>query len=64
MFGIIRFVLFSVLFLVLMGVLYFRKSVGEPYVISKKMLEEISRSAAVQKLKETGENIINKGAGQ
>jgi|GEM_PF-4235364 len=64
MFGIIRFVLFSVLFLVLMGVLYFRKSVGEPYVISKKMLEEISGSAAVKKLEETGENIIKKGAGQ
>jgi len=47
-----------------MGVLYFRKSVGEPYVISKKMLEEISGSAAVKKYKETGENIIKKGAGQ
>lgn len=60
MFGIIRFVLFSVLLLVLAGVVYFRKSVGEPYVISKQKLEEISNSAAARKLKDTSDKIFNK----
>ena len=63
MFGMVRFVLFSVLMLVMMALLYIRKTVGDPYVISKQKLEEISESAAVRKLKEKGETFIRKELG-
>ena len=60
MFGMVRFVLFSVFMLAMMALLYIRKTVGDPYVISKQKLEEISESAALRKLKEKGETFIRK----
>jgi len=49
--------------LAMMALLYIRKTVGDPYVISKQKLEEISESSAVRKLKEKGETFIRKELG-
>jgi hypothetical protein len=49
--------------LAMMALLYIRKTVGDPYVISKQKLEEISESAAMRKLKEEGETFIRKELG-
>lgn len=63
MFGMVRFVLFSVLMLAMMALLYIRKTVGDPYVISKQKLEELSESAAVRRLKEKGKTFIQEELG-
>jgi hypothetical protein len=60
MFGMVRFVLFSVLILAMMALIYIRRTVGEPFVISKQKLEDISNSVPMRSLKKKGETYIRK----
>ena len=60
MFGVIRFALFTVLLLLMVFFLYLRKTVGDPFVISKQKLEEISESAALRRLNDATDTLKNK----
>ena len=60
MFGTVRFLLLSVLLLAMMVLLYVRKTVSDPYFLSRQKLDELSEFDSIQKRRETHDKLILK----